>query len=273
MNKQLKTKNGEIVGRGIEWTDYAWNLVAGCHHGCRWIMPDGSEAKCYAEDVANGVARSAYKQGFEHHYWHPQRLEEPYGVSRPSLIFVDSMADLFGHWVPEEQVKQVLSVMKQTPHHQYQSLTKAAPQMLKYVDELPPNLWTGVSMPPTRMFGKLLHPHQQEQMFSKALATLDVLDQPVRWVSFEPLSFDVAPLLEAYGVPFEWAVIGAATNGRATYQPRRAWVKRLLEVLDSHGVKVFFKGNLEWSPWREEMPECAPERPGAEKPPKQMSLL
>lgn len=43
MNKQKTAK-----GRGIEWTDYTWNPVRGCQHGCRWTMPDGTIAKCYS---------------------------------------------------------------------------------------------------------------------------------------------------------------------------------------------------------------------------------
>ena len=45
MNKQDKG-NGK---RGIEWTDYTWNPVGGCRHGCRWEMPDGAIALCCFE--------------------------------------------------------------------------------------------------------------------------------------------------------------------------------------------------------------------------------
>ena len=37
MNKQAKSE----IKRGIEWTDYTWNPIGGCQHGCRWEMPDG----------------------------------------------------------------------------------------------------------------------------------------------------------------------------------------------------------------------------------------
>src|SRR5687768_11051635 len=102
MNKQGQIVNGKVVG-GIEWTKtilpdgterqgYTWNPVAGCKHACRWTMPDGSVAVCYAETVAEKVAGSAYPHGFSHHYWHPKRLNEPLGLKEPAKIFMDSMS-------------------------------------------------------------------------------------------------------------------------------------------------------------------------------------
>jgi protein gp37 len=71
-------------------------------------------------------------------------------------------------------------------------------------------------------------------------------------MSIEPLSFDIAQLL--VGSNLRWAVIGAATNGPKMYQPRPEWVANVLKVLDKQGTRVFFKGNLDWSPWREDFP-------------------
>lgn len=243
---------------GIEWTDYSWNVVGGCKHGCRWQMPDGSIAKCYAETVAEGIARASYPDGFEAHYWHPARLEEPLKVEQPSRIFLDSMADLMGHWVPDEQIHAVLDVVRRADWHVFQLLTKNAPRLLKFVDDFPPNLWVGVSMPPTFMFGKRLNAIQQSGMLSKALDVLKHLRGVVRWMSFEPLSFDAAGHVSMYDVPLEWAVIGAASNGRTLYQPDAEHVARLIRVLDTARVPTFFKGNLEWSPWREEFPTPLP---------------
>ena len=95
MNKQYSIVDGQRVNSKIEWTDYTWNPISGCQHGCRWHMPDGSTAICYAESVANSIAESAYPQGFEHHYWKPNLLTEPLSVKEPSRIFVGSMADVF----------------------------------------------------------------------------------------------------------------------------------------------------------------------------------
>lgn len=252
MNKQSKSSGR----RGIEWTDYTWNPVGGCQHGCRWQMPDGTIAECYAETVAERVATSAYPHGFEHHYWRPDTLREPLQIRTPARIFLDSMSDLMGNWVKADEIEQVLGICREAHWHNFQLLTKNAPRLLKF--EFPPNVWVGVSAPPSIMLGKQLTPALQEKMVKKQLEVLDQVEVPVRWMSIEPLSFDIAPLL--VDSPLEWAVIGAATNGSTTYQPRREWVENVLDVLDTQDTPVFFKGNLEWShsPWREDMPSMNP---------------
>jgi protein gp37 len=247
MNKQQNGKGG----RGIEWTDFTWNAVRGCQHGCRWEMPDGTVAECYAETIAERVAQNAYQQGFEHHYWSPHVLEEPLKLKTSARIFLDSMSDLMGHWVPAEQVEQVLDICRQAHWHTFQVLTKNAPRLLEF--DFPPNVWVGVSAPPSIMFGKRLSLKQQARMLERMLNVLKQVNVPVRWMSIEPLSFDIAPLL--VDSRLQWAVIGAATNGARTYQPRPEWVENVLNVLAAQDTKVFFKGNLDWPMWREEFPE------------------
>lgn len=245
MNKQKSA-----TGSGIEWTDYTWNPVKGCKHRCRWQMPDGTTAICYAEAVAEGIASPAYPMGFEHHYWNPSILDEPAKLKTPARIFLDSMSDLMGAWVPDDQIQAVLDACSRAHWHDFQLLTKNAPRLAMF--DYPPNVWVGVSAPPSQMFGKPLTANQQQRMVTRQLEVLGEVNARVRWMSIEPLSFDIAPLL--VNAPLEWAVIGAATNGRRTYQPEAAWVQRLLDVLDGQQTPVFFKGNLEWAPWRAEYP-------------------
>ncbi len=88
----------------------------------------------------------------------------------------------------------------------------------------------------------------------------------VVWMSVEPLSWDVADILAAYPGVLDWAIIGAASNGRRYFQPDARHVDRLLDVLDAQGVAVFYKGNLKptfetWAfptpaknRWREDFP-------------------
>lgn len=247
MNKQAKSD----TKRGIEWTDYTWNPIGGCKHKCRWEMTDGSIAICYAEAVAHRLASSAYPNGFDYHYWRPEVLNAPLGIQQPARIFLDSMSDLMGHWVPKTQIEQVLSICEQSPQHVFQLLTKNAPRLLEF--DFPPNVWIGVSAPPTFFMGKRLSISQQIRMVTRQMTVLEQLKVSVRWMSIEPLSFDIAPLLTV--APLEWVVIGAATNGRKSYQPDSAWVRNLLEVLDEQLIPVFFKGNLDWHPRREKFPE------------------
>lgn len=260
MNKQYKGPDN----RGIEWTDYTWNPIAGCLHGCAWAMPDGKVANCYAEDVADRVAQSAYPQGFEHHYWRPEALADPVNQKRPSKIFVGSMADVFGHWVPDSQIREVLEVAQvRAQWHTYQFLTKNPRRYLDNLD-FPNNCWTGASTPPDFMWGKPLSVAQREKMLRVTLETFDQMnDDGVTWLSAEPLSWDITPILRDHPYAIDWIVIGAASNGNIYYPPTEQHVRALVEYCDDLNISVFFKGNLhslKWAAdnWREEFPAPAP---------------
>lgn len=265
MNKQLKMKAGQVIGRGIEWTDYTANPSSGCYHACQWDMPSGERANCYAEDVAAGVAQSAYPNGFEHHYWKPDVLKQIKRHQQPAKIFVGSMADVFGHWVPDEHITAILETAKECPQHTFQFLTKNPVRVQKYQPQIPDNCWIGASMPPDHMWNKPLSMQQKQRMFTRTIETLGNVDVAVRWVSAEPLSWNIAPILAAHPGAIQWIVIGAASNGKHYMQPDSLYVRELLAVCVDQGIKVFFKGNLRpslgkaFDTWREEFPPAVSE--------------
>lgn len=244
----------------IEWTriknadgtvrrGYTWNPVAGCLHDCEWVMPDGNRAECYAKTVAEKF-KQHYPQGFAHDYWHPERLSEPKRITEGAGIFSDSMSDLMGAWVAREHQEAVFQVMRETPQHIYQVLTKNAPRYAKYDGQFPANLWAGVSSPPDHMLGVDLNDNQKSRYLHKALDMLERMPaETITWMSFEPLSQDWAHIVAQYPAALSWAVIGAASNGRKEFPPDEAHVRNLIDVLDDQGCKVFFKGNLRSLPW------------------------
>lgn len=270
MNKQAKVKNGFVVGRGIEWTDFTWNPIAGCFHACQWTMPDGSIANCYAEDVADGVAGGAYPEGFEHDYWKPEILPEPERQKKPSKIFVGSMADIFGHWVPAAHIQAVLDACQAAPQHTFQFLTKNPKRVAEFINWIPANCWIGASTPPDFMWNKRLSHDQQTRMFGATLKALGYLKVQgiTTWISAEPLSWNVANGLRSeegwiadpyQSAVFDWIVVGAASNGNKFYPPKEYDVRQVVNYCDSEGIPVFFKGNLKslkWAAdnWREEFP-------------------
>lgn len=271
--------NRQNPPKGIEWTriktwvddklivlpGYTWNPTGGCLHGCTWQMPDGSMTECYAKTVAERLAVSAYPQGFEHHYWRSTVLQQPLKLKQPAGIFVGSMADLFGHWVLTEQIDAVLDVMRVADWHIFQTLSKY-PIRLKTVGAFPSHVWVGTSIPA----GHLMKPVGAARALYSYLNHMQEIEAQIRFLSIEPLWFDVAAVFEQWlqannRLPFEWAIIGAASNGRKIYQPKVKWVQQLLNVLDTQQIPVFFKGNLDWVPWREDFPTTQPmalARPG-----------
>ncbi len=261
--------NKQKPPHGIEWTripradgtfrpGYTWNPIAGCLHDCEWNI-GGQRAECYAKTVAEKFT-VAYPDGFAAYYFHSRRIDEPLRVTEPAGIFCDSMSDLFGHWVNPVHRSQVLSVIRAADWHIFQSLTKNT--VGYHLDDLPPNLWPGISSPPDHMFKKELSARQKSAYLHRALKTLQGLAQRgyTTWMSFEPLSSDIADIVSQYPGALRWSVIGAASNGRTYYPPDEQHVRNLLAVLDEQGVACFFKGNMKSldfarDHWRVEFPE------------------
>jgi protein gp37 len=115
----------------IEWTDATWNPVAGCS-----IVTSGC-TNCYAMEMAKrleamGVAKyeGLTRMSGKRSIWNGVVREDqtslriPYGWKKPRKIFVNSMSDLFHEQVSDEFIVSVWRVMRQTPHHNYQILTK-----------------------------------------------------------------------------------------------------------------------------------------------------
>lgn len=99
----------------IDWCSKSWNPVTGCNHGCRF---------CYARRIATRFAGTkAFPKGFAPTF-HPDRLEDPVKMKKPQVIFVCSMADLFGLWVPMEWEEAVIAACDAAPWHTYIFLTK-----------------------------------------------------------------------------------------------------------------------------------------------------
>jgi protein gp37 len=105
------------------------------------------------------------------------------------------------------------------------------------------------------MHGVQLKLDRKEAYMRNALESLDILRHRglTTFVSFEPLSWDVSPVIGIRPMP-SWAIIGAGSNGPRKVQPDPEHVRRLLYHLDVHHVPVFMKENLIWDPIRREFP-------------------
>lgn len=221
----------------IEWTDYTWNPVTGC-----W-GPGGTAEKpkrcsyCYAERVAQRFnndrmnPRGPRKEPFppEFHFY---RLDQPHKVKKPAKIFVCSMADLFGDWVPDRWIRDIINVVLNCPHHTFQFLTKN-PKRLKDFNSWPSNCWIGITV-------------TNQADADGRLPWLLQADAPVKFVSHEPLLSGLdRESLGAYRGQIDWAIIGAMT-GPGAVKPQPEWVQGLIDQYRAAGVPVFLKDNLNW---------------------------
>jgi protein gp37 len=124
----------------IEWADRVWNPVVGCDKvspGC---------ANCYAEAMTMRFP-DAFPNGFNLTL-RPDRMDDPKGWRKPGLIFVNSMSDLFHEDIPFDYLQRIFEVMRETPWHIYQVLTKRHDRLVELAPQLEwaDNIWMGVSV-------------------------------------------------------------------------------------------------------------------------------
>lgn len=69
-------------------------------------------------------------------------------LKKPTKFFVNSMSDLFHEKMPFEYLDRVFNVIKDTPQHQYQILTKREKTLAAYFKHraVPDNVWLGVTV-------------------------------------------------------------------------------------------------------------------------------
>jgi len=213
----------------IEYADYTWNPVVGCERGC---------AYCYARRFAErGLGEyGLYEKGqrFQPRFF-PERLLEPTERLKPAHIFVCSMGELFGPWVPAEWQERVLSAARQTPWHTFMFLTKY-PENLPQFNPWPDNCWVGATA-------------TTSAEAERALSYLADVDAAIRYISFEPLHDEIVLDMEI----LDWGIIGQQTN--PDLPPLSGWVYGLIDCLDRAKAKVFLKDNLHWFVKRQEWPK------------------
>lgn len=133
----------------IEWTKSAdgvegstWNPIRAVNKATSrvgWHCTHVSEGcrNCYAETMNIRLGTGLpFKPGHEKDielFMDKGMLKRPIQWTRPRSIFVGSMTDLFGEFVPDEWIDDVFAVMLSAPHHTYQILTKRPDRMLTYM--------------------------------------------------------------------------------------------------------------------------------------------
>jgi protein gp37 len=227
----LSVKN--MTETSIEWTDATWNPVAGCS-----IMSAGC-TNCYAMRMAarleamgvekyRGLTRkSGGRAKWTGDLFLDERaLDVPEKWSRPRNIFVNSMSDLFHPDVPEMFIGRIWEVMRRTPRHTYQILTKRPDRMAEVLRDgfdVLPNVWLGTSVED----GRVIH----------RLSELRAVPAVIRFVSYEPLIGSVAgATLDG----IDWAIVGGESGPNARpLDPR--WIDEIFDQCTDAGAAFFFK--------------------------------
>ena len=250
----------------IDWADATWNPVTGCLHGCEYCYARkiaerfggasethcnetvGTECQWITEaDGTNHIldepiydvdySRNApYPFGFDPTF-HRYKLDEPQKWKKLRNIFVCSMADLFGAWVPDEWIRQVLEACDAAPQHRFLFLTKN-PSRYKELENLLPlhrrppavaEMWFGHSYTGTGDYKPMqLHPAHS------------------RFVSIEPLLHDLSEQdMMIVAATNDWIIIGAETGHRkGKVIPKKSWVDGIVYYAKRNNVPVFMKESL-----------------------------
>jgi protein gp37 len=214
----------------IEWTERTWNPTTGCDRvspGC---------AHCYALTMAarlRAMGNPRYQLDGDDRTSgpgflltaHDDLVDAPRTWSRPSLVFVNSMSDLFHEDVPLEFIERVFDTVAETPRHTYQVLTKRHERLVELAPHLPwpSNLWMGVSIENRRFVERADH--------------LREVPAAVRFISAEPL---LGPLEGLTLEGIDWLIVGGESGARAR-RMELAWARDLVERCRAAGVAVFVK--------------------------------
>ncbi|MDO5540592.1 MAG: DUF5131 family protein [Eubacteriales bacterium] len=260
----------------IDWCDSTWNPITGCLHGCEYCYArsiakrfggandgevdyegeaiwtfEGKEtggchvidepAKWYSDD-GRTFRKAPYPFYFDPTF-HRYRLDE-YQNKKGRNIFVCSMADLFGDWVPDEWIEEVFAACDKAPQHNYMFLTKNVKRYVKQGVPMLENMWYETSI--TR--------ESDMHLFNSLPACRNT------FVSIEPILQDLE--VEKHNTMFrlvDWFIIGAETGRRKNkVVPERKWIEDIVSECRKHNKPVFMKSSLA-DIWGEQLIQEFPE--------------
>lgn len=249
----------------IEWCDHTWNPITGCNHGCTYCYartmtarfsgdvrmnkmcnadyseeeaPDGTKLYVLEKPMMNETGHTlVYPFGFEPTL-HKYRFDTLDKLKMGNNVFVGAMADIFGNWVPDSWIDEIMRVCEEHPIHNFLFLTKNPDRYVSLIlkDKLPElsNMWYGVTV--TNSAQAMTAEETMQDMPNKAHAFL----------SIEPILEDVIDALEITIANFtDWVIIGAETGRKKDKViPKLEWINHIVSCADTLGVPVFMKDSL-----------------------------
>jgi len=202
----------------IEYVDYTWNPVTGCLHNCNY---------CYAKKIAKRFPDN-YREDFMPEF-RPERLIEPELLKHGAKIFVVSMGDLFGDWVPSDWINKIIKVCENEQRSTFMFLTKNPKRYWDF--KFPKNCWLGFSASST-------------SDYLERIQFVNRMKRNIVFASIEPIQEPMD--LDGTILP-DWIIVGAETGNRKNApQPASWWIENLLKDARNKNVPVFLKDSLNY---------------------------
>lgn len=244
----------------IEWTDSTYNpiRVKGGGFYCFKVSPACTH--CYAETMARRIAAMQHttEQPYTNRLIFPEvelnteMLESWAKKTRAKKNFVSSMTDVFGEFVPDYMVFEILDAMLAAPKQIFQVLSKRAERayklitdwlMLRGLKKLPKNIWIGFSV-------------EDQIRAEERIAWLLKIPAFIKFLSCEPL-LGLLNLKQAFNKKngVKWVIVGGESGNKRTIRPMlTVWARFVRDQCEKARVPFFFKQFGEYIDF-EQMPE------------------
>lgn len=207
----------------IEWSELTWNPITGCDK-----ISDGC-TNCYAFRMAKrlqAMKNPRYLNGFKLTIHH-DLFQVPLKIKKPSMIFVNSMSDLFHEDVPDEVIIELFEIMRKANWHTFQILTKRAERLLKMnqsgLIEWPDNVWMGVTV--------------ENNCNINRIECLQKTGAKIKFLSCEPL---LGSLKGIDLKDIDWVIVGGESGPRSRIM-KKEWVDEIKNRCEECEVQFFFK--------------------------------
>lgn len=200
----------------IEWTQYTWNPITGCTNNCPYCYakPNYLRFRRQNEKRPHRIINKKHNKPFDPKFWE-YRLKDKM-PTKPSKIFVGSMAGMFESQLPKSMIEKVIQVARDNPKHTFQFLTKNPKKYSEF--DFPENCWLGTTID---------YPNQNRIDWLKK-------KNNYKFVSFEPLLGDMSKLDLSN---IDLVIVGAMT-GPGAKAPEKKWIKSIKHK------NIFYKTNI-----------------------------
>jgi len=216
----------------IEWTQETINPFVGCtrvSEGCR---------NCYAEIMAArqcAMGTQSYIGTINNRKWtgvinksSETTFHKPLEQNKPTVYFVNSMSDFWHENAKDEWRNEFIDVIKKTPHHIYQILTKRPENIITMMDRIglhsfPDNVWIGATV--------------EDHRVAHRIDNLRSVPARIRFLSVEPMT---APLGNVNLTGIHWVITGGEA-GPGARPCKVEWIREVRDQCERQGVPFFHK--------------------------------